>query len=82
MTGISIAQRRGAQWPWDARALEDSRARQAAEDSSSVWELTLPKKSGELPRRVVQRPLEKSPAAQMQLVALEPASPPPGCAVR
>jgi hypothetical protein len=77
-----MAKHRGAHWPWDARALEDSRARRAAEDSSSVWGLTSPKKSGALHRRVAPRPLEKLPAAQIQQLALEPASPLPEPDVR
>jgi hypothetical protein len=69
-----MAKRRDARWPWGARAVEDSRARRAAEDSSSAWELISPKKWGALHRRVVPRPPEKLPAAQMQQLALDPAS--------
>jgi hypothetical protein len=77
-----MAKRQDAHWPWDARALEDSRARRAAGDSSSAWELTSPKKWGALYHHVVPTPLEKLPAAQMQHVAPEPASLPPEPAVR
>jgi hypothetical protein len=45
---ISMAERRAALWPWDVQAREESHARRAAVDSSSVWEEISPKKQGAL----------------------------------
>jgi len=73
---ISIVQLRALHWLWAARAREDSHARRAAEDSNLVWERTLWEKWGALSRVVVLKPLGKLPAAQMQGVASQQASPP------
>jgi len=68
-TEISIARHQVVHSPSDVLALEDSHARRAAMDSSSVWELILRRKLGASSRQAVLRPMEKLPAAQLPEVA-------------
>jgi hypothetical protein len=64
-----MAERLAARWLWDARAREDSHARQAVGDSNSVSEQTLPRKQGALTWRVAVSPRGKPPRAQKLRVA-------------
>jgi hypothetical protein len=72
-----MAERLASRWLWDARAREDSHARQAVGDSNSVSEQTSPRNLGALMWRVAVSSPGNPPRAQMQ-----PASRPPELAGR
>jgi hypothetical protein len=64
-----MAERLASRWQWDARAREDSHARQAVGDSNSVSEQTSPRKQGAPTWRVAASSPGKPPRAQKLRVA-------------